>query len=1098
MRGLIHRPRPSALAIALSVSLFCLFFVTAETASAQTELPGLGSPGLVVYDSDAVPHICTGSDRDTYFLQGYIHAQNRFFQMDVQRRFFSGTLAELVGSSILAQDVQLRTLGLRRAAEESWAGYRTRGLDDLIEMLEAYAAGVNLYLAQNPLPAEYGALELASAEPWTPVDSVVIGKGLAFGLAFDLIDIDLSIEAAAYQAAGAVAGFDGLALLLEDVNRAAPFDPAVSIPQATAAPSKRSAPALEAPSARAVELARQYREEISEIPILAKTLEQRGNLEGSNWWMVSGARSVSGHPILANDPHLSLDTPTIFYENHLIASAEEGCGLTEKGGEKEVFVPTAESWAVSKSSHANLDAYGPSAPGAPSLILGCNDQICWGLTTNPMDVTDVYQEVLTIDPATGLPVATTFEGQQEPIQIVPQTFLFNQTNDGVFGNLADAGIGPLDGGLTLIVPRRNNGPIVNVDASQIPVIGLSVQYSGARATFELEALRRVTLARDLDDFEEALQYFDVGSQNFAYADREGNIAYFTTAEMPIREDLQTLNFPDGGIPPFFIRDGTHGLQHEWLGVQNPQPKQALDYEILPFDEMPQVVNPAEGYVINANNDPVGTTLDNDPLNQVRPGGGLFYLSPGYADGLRAGRIERLMQNLLAQGPVTRADLEAMQANNQLLDAELVAPFVINAFTNAAAAGAPAELANLAADAGIAEAVNRLAAWDYSTPTGIVQGFDPGDDPDNLPAPSADEIADSVAATIWSVYRGQLTRSVVDGTLQNVGLGDFLPGSGQSYKAVAHLLMTFDTGQGFGASGLDFFAGPDGLGREQKRDLVLLQNLRAALDLLASGTFAQAFNNSTDQDDYRWGYLHRIVFDHPLGPPFSVPPASGFQDVGPNLLGVARSGGYGAVDASSHSARADGVNDFMFGSGPVRRFVGEMDPKGIDAVEILPGGQSGVLGSPDYSNQLGRWLTNHYHPVLLDRDAIVADAVSQDEFQPPCLAGPETLCLQHARFKVEADWSVPLLNDGPAKVVQGASNLSGNLYFFDPENWEILVKVLDGCDVNGHYWVFVAGATNLSWELTVEDTQSGEVWTASNPFGQRSPAIVDTQAFATCP
>jgi penicillin amidase len=653
--------------------------------------------------------------------------------------------------------------------------------------------------------------------------------------------------------------------------------------------------------------------------------------------------------------------------------------------------------------------------------------------------------------------------------------------------------------VTLIVPRRNRGPIVSVDAGQQPVTALSVQYTGSRATFELETLRRVLKAGDLDDFTAALQYFDVGSQNWAYADLAGNVAYFTSAELPIREDLQNLGFPDGGIPPFFIRDGTHALRHEWLPVQNPQPQQALGFEILPFAEMPQTVNPAAGYVLNANNDPVGTTVDNDPLDQLRPGGGLFYLSPGYADGLRAGRIARLLEAVLADdGKATAADLEAMQANNQLLDAELVAPFLVAAFAAAAEPGAPAELQALASDPGVAEAVTRLMAWDYSTPTGIPRGYDPGDDPDNLPPPPAWEVLNSVAATIWSVYRGQLTRAVVDDTLTAFGLGDFLPGSGQAYKAVAHLLQTFDTGQGFGASGVDFFAGPDGLTRAEKRDLVLLQALRSALDLLAGDAFAPAFGGSSEQNGYRWGYLHRIVFDHPVGGPFSVPPAAGFDHLAPELPGIARSGGYGAVDASSHSARADGVNEFMFGSGPARRFVGVLDPAGIDAEEILPGGQSGVLGSPAYANQLGRWLTNQYHPLLLNPEAVVADATSTEEFLPGCTPGPTRHCFQRRRFAVRGSWSVPFLGGGPARTVPGASGASGNLYFFNPDNWELLVKVLDGCDVNGHYWVFIAGATNVGWELTVEDTETGEQWTAGNPFGQISLPVTDTMAFATCP
>ncbi len=1077
--------------------------LAATAAFAQpTELPGLRTPGLVIYDSNAIPHICSGSDRDTYFLQGYVHARDRFFQMDTQRRAFSGTLAELVGPGALASDVQLRNLGLRRAAAESLAAYGAAGMDGLLTMLGAYSQGVNAYLASHPLPPEYGPLEITQAAPWTPLDTVTVTKGLAFTLSSGFTaDIDLTIRAGAYSQAGAALGFDGLALLFEDVNRPAPFDPTVSIPAAMApkAPADKEG-ALASPDRRTVELAERYLEKAREVPLLKQALERGESDTGSNWWIVSGDRSASGHPLLAHDPHLGLGAPSTFYEAHLISSGVDGCGLAGgPGGATLTFRPAGGGASdADKDGHLGLNVNGVSFPGAPGVVLGCNDSICWGATVNPMDVADVYQEVLVLDPVLGVPVATVFDGQPEPLVFIPQTFRVNQLGDGTPDNLADAGVGPTEGGVTLVVPRRNAGPIIQIDASQLPATALSVQYTGWRATFELEAFRRFMKASNLDDFVAGVQYFDFGSQNFGYADVDGNIAYFTSAEMPIREDLQTLNQPDGGIPPYLIRDGTHTLQHEWLPVQNPQPAQALAFEILPYAEMPQVVNPAMGYVVNANNDPVGTTVDNNPLNQLRPGGGLYYLSPGYAD-FRVGRIARLMEALLADGhQATADDLKAIQANNQLLDAELTAPFVVAAFANAADPGAPAELQALAADPGIAEAVTRLMAWNYSTPTGIAAGYDPGDDPDNLPQPSAEEVNHSVAATIWSAYRGQLTQSVVDATLAGLGLGDFLPGSGHAYKAVYHLLQTFDQGQGVGASGVDFFHGPEGLTPAEERDFVLLQNLRAALDLLASDEFAPAFGNSTDQDDYRWGYLHRIVFDHPLGGPFNVPPAGGFQDLAPELPGISRAGGYGAVDASSHSARADGLNDFMFGHGPARRFIGVLDPAGIEAEEVIPGGQSGVVTSPDYASQLGRWLTNDHHPMLLTTQAVLGDAVSQEQFLPACVPSPTTLCFHRGRFKAEVTWTAPPLGSGPGFMVPGASDVSGNFYFFSPENWEMLVKVLDGCAFNGHYWVFSSGATDLAWELTIEDTESGEIWSGSNPLGQRSPAITDTTAFATCP
>ena len=188
--------------------------LTAPALLAQP-LPGLDRDAVVVRDSNDIPHICARTERDAVFVQGFVHAQDRFFQMDTLRRSFSGTLAELVGAAGLAQDVQLRTLGLRRAAEASWSAYQADPeTAQLVTDLEAYAAGVNAFLALGNALPEYGALEISPAAiaPWTPIDSVAIGKGLAFGLSFDLEDIDRTILAGTYSATGAALGFDGVYL----------------------------------------------------------------------------------------------------------------------------------------------------------------------------------------------------------------------------------------------------------------------------------------------------------------------------------------------------------------------------------------------------------------------------------------------------------------------------------------------------------------------------------------------------------------------------------------------------------------------------------------------------------------------------------------------------------------------------------------------------------------------------------------------------------------------------------------------------------------------------------------------------------------------
>lgn len=919
------------------------------------QLRGLRAPARIVRDSNYIPHIYAENDHDAVFLLGYVHAQDRFFQMDYQRHLASGALAELLGPPALSQDIQVRTFGLRRGAQESLAVLSPESR----ALLQAYADGVNAYVfdAAHPLPPEYTALELtkASVQPWDPVDSLAIGKLIAFGLSFDLIDIELSLALGDYQRAGQAGGFDGTTLMFEDVFRSAPFDPTVSIPGfLSAAATKQRTMMIQAARnlstvvpPEALTAARQYLEKIKDMPFFQNAL---GLGNGSNWWVISGSKTESGAPLLASDPHLALDTAPTWYEAHLTVANDPQFGP--------------------------MNVNGVSFAGAPGVVLGCNDRICWGATVNPLDVTDAYFEELRPGP-NGPFSFTVFRGREEPIVFIPQTFRVNRAGDGVPDNLAQANVGPTQGGVTLIVPRRNNGPIVQ---TVFDFLGISIQYTGLRATQELETFRVFARARNIDDFKQGLQFFDFGSQNWSYADVDGNIAYFTSSELPLREDLQAGEV--SGLPPFLFRDGTGQNRNEWLPVQNRQPGQALDYEILPFDEMPQVVNPSSGFVANANQDPIGTTLDNNPLNQVRRGGGIYYLNVGYANGNRMGRIVRLIQAKLAGGgKISVADMMRFQGNNQMLDAEVLTPYILNAYTNGRNFGASAPLAELANDPGVGEAIARLAGWNFSTPTGLRQGYDPGDNPDNLAEPSDTEIRHSVAATIYSVWRSRIIANTIDAALTRVGLRNQLPPDDQALSALRHLLDNFATRRGRGASGVNFFVVNGAPTPEAARDILLLRSLREALDLLASNTFAAAFGNSTNQTDYRWGKLHRIVFDHVLGGPFNIPQAAGFEDVGPGLRGVGRAGGYEVVDASSHNARASSINGFMFGSGPSRRFVGEMTSAGVNAFQIIPGGQSGIIGSPFYANMLGRWLTNRYHPMLLTPAAVAADRLSEELFVP---------------------------------------------------------------------------------------------------------------------
>ena len=210
----------------LSIFPLSLLLISIQPALAEDfNFPGLGDTVTVTEDQYGVPTIRGKSELDVSFVQGYIHARDRFFQMDFSRKLAQGRGAELVGEAALANDVQLRTLGLGRAALATW-----QALDgDIKGILQAYANGVNAWLNSNPLPPEYVGLELTKVEPWTALDSVSFYKLVAWQLSFDLDEIPETIRLGAYQAAGEIVGFEGVALF-NDVSPYLPPDGRVTVP----------------------------------------------------------------------------------------------------------------------------------------------------------------------------------------------------------------------------------------------------------------------------------------------------------------------------------------------------------------------------------------------------------------------------------------------------------------------------------------------------------------------------------------------------------------------------------------------------------------------------------------------------------------------------------------------------------------------------------------------------------------------------------------------------------------------------------------------------------------------------------------------------
>jgi penicillin amidase len=932
-------------------ALVAFALISAQAASqdpqkgAPSVLAGLQGAAEITRDAFGIAHVRAGNDHDLYFMQGYVHAKDRLFQMDVSRRIASGTLAELLGPTALAGDVELRTIGMRRAAARSLKVISSTS----VAALEAYAEGVNAYVTAASLPVEYQALELSKFEPWTALDSMSVAKSIAFALSFSLEDINNTVALQTYTAVfdSALGSGTGRTLFAEDLWRAQPFFAASTVPDASLG-SGGALPHAGEWAARAdavgVELAKKYADRVRNLPFFKNRME-RDNRPGSNEWAVSGRYTASGRPLVANDPHGVLGEPSSLYPIHLMAG--------------------------------DTDAMGSGFAGVPFVIVGQTASIAWGTTQSPLDVTDVFQEQVVPDPVSPSGLSTIYRGLREPVISIPEAYQVNNVGDGVRDNLSAAPSGGTIPAATLIVPRRNNGPIVQLDPAT--GVAISVEYTGFSGTREADSFWTLNRARNLDDLMRALQWYDSGTQNFAYADVDGNIAYFAASEVPLREDLQ--NGIVVGLPPWFIRDGTGG--NEWLPVQHPQPGQAIPYEILPASEMPHLVNPPAGWFVNANNDPAGLLLDNDPLNAFRPGGGLYYLSGGYDAGLRAGRITELLKAKISEGAVSFGDMQSIQADVVLPDAQIFVPHIVQALQRATRSS-NLLLASLASQPGVREAVRRFAAWRLTAPTGIPGGYDANDTNGVLAAPTSEEIDESVAATIYSVWRGQFIRNTIDATLEAVPLPPRItlpkPGEQLSLTALKNLLER--PRPGIGASGLNFFNAP-AASSEDRRDIVILASLAGALGRLADSEFGPAFSGSTNQADYRWGKLHRIVLRHPLSGPFNIPPAFGAfaNPLGDALPGFPVDGGFWTVDASKHDPRAQSVNDFMFDRSADDRFVAEAAARGVRSESAWPGGTSGVPGDSFYVNLLPGYLTNNAIPLLF-RNADVQNALhSSRKFVP---------------------------------------------------------------------------------------------------------------------
>jgi len=416
----------------------------------QLELPGLEHPVSVVRDAAGVPTIKADSSHDLYLALGFVHAQDRLWQMDLQRRATQGRLSEILGATTLPTDRFMRTLGLYRHAAAGVAFLSPEFKD----VLDAYAQGVNDFLASGKaLPIEFTVLNYRP-DPWVPADSLVVGKLFDLQLAGNYREELLQAKLAQTLSA------DQIHELFPDY----PKDGPVAL-------------------ARLAELTRG----LPLGPLLAALPDDLGPKRASNDWVVDGAHSVTGKPLLANDPHLDYSAPLI--------------------------------WYLARLEAPNLTLAGATVAGSPALILGHNDRIAWGYTTTNADVEDVFVEKT--DPADPSHYQTPdgtapFDTFQEQIGVkgqAPETLTVRTTRHGpVISDLA--------------------GPLYKADSGTVLALQTSYLIDDDRSS---EAQWRVGLARGWPSWVEALRLFTAPMQNMVYADHDGNIGFFAPGQIPIRK-----------------------------------------------------------------------------------------------------------------------------------------------------------------------------------------------------------------------------------------------------------------------------------------------------------------------------------------------------------------------------------------------------------------------------------------------------------------------------------------------------------------------------------------------------------------------------------
>jgi len=839
------------------------------------------------FDQYGILNADCATDEDCAMVLGYYHAADRFVQMDFRRRFPTGRLTEIVDRDFAY------LLEIRAPAAESRALFSTREgrpLEDFvleqasaktIALLEAYSAGVNQWIddVQNGrndavFPREFAdppfAYGPADIPQWTPSDS----------FAAVLLIVERSTSREGFEvSAGAARDVIKDDLRFSDLWALRPRVESSILPPGWTPPESSSS------GAAAIEKQQPRRDGVNAGPALRRLEVRLKRIQeiqrsilgadlagGSNNWVIAPSRSMTGNALLANDPHQPMGQPAMFYLAHLDAKT---------------------------SGTGTIHAAGATTPGIPWVVVGQNENIAWGVTDTFLDMTDVYVEELVKDGG-GNAMGVMFKGEVVLFTRVPFTVRYSD--------------GTSEEHELLFVPHH--GPVREIDLDN--GVAITLRWTGHDMDTDVEVLTPLSTATTVMEARAAVENVTTLGWNLVAADIDGNIGWFPYNRIPKRTWATNLS---GDAPPWLPLDGrcvTPERCYEWT-------------EYFDYAELPQALNPSEGFIATANNDMTGALFDGDPTND-----GYAPFQTHVVPGIRHARIVGLIEGIGSEH--TTATMQRIQHDVHSLQGALQTPGFL--------AIAESDMTTLSERA--QKIVNALKAWEsFVCPTGLKGPYvdsELTDDPDVLreasgcaafhaalyncaplglrkdyvqPAPVAyfDSIVDPSRLVVGDVYWDDPDTPEIETTYQTIG---------ECFDVAGRLLAT-DLGLG------------------------------------------------DDETKWAWGRAHRLTLNSDL----SALGISTYNNRPPGQTPFTNDGGWVTVSPTNPGLDASG---FFQAIGAATRLVCEALPTGPSCTIELPGGQSGHITSDNYDDLLFKYLDGEPIDLVFDIDEAKANAVRTVTFE----------------------------------------------------------------------------------------------------------------------